>query len=341
MIYLFDRLYLESDHSIGNDADSLIAILGPTAVEAMDCDSAKYDFPNLQLDVTVDNNELANYLQNLVVKANGARTVLYTNDDNFIRILAFYCGSIFKNPTVDFVKSLILIDKTWIDTGTGYAGSRDFALRNKGFDSLDTTNIDAMIAEGLSITNKLAPTTDLRLEYVFASYLNKTLSAAQVASFKGKIREMFYDSNWQGQLIKNIAPMMITFLAKKGVDLDTFTTDTLREHLPEYFRIFDVSIYGSATCFDQVELSDWMAFLDQCTADFGWTPQQSLLDLYHNFYADKQGFIDKHCLDPANISKYYCTFDLGKTIKVNPYLWNAIAAHSDNKNYLDQFNLNV
>jgi len=136
-------------------------------------------------------------------------------------------------------------------------------------------------------------------------------------------------------------PGILTFLFKEGVDLDTFDTDTIKKYRPAYFKIFDTSLTGDPECFDKISLQDINEFLDQCNVDFGWQPTQVARDFYNNFYADKDAYIKAKCLDPAQISDYYCILDLGKTIKINPWLWYTIAREHNNLDYIDRFKFNV
>jgi hypothetical protein len=341
MIYLFDRLYLETDQYIRNDKKKMAALLGPAATAAKKCKTLQYDFGKIQLDESVADENLSAYLTGLLDNSEGQRVVVYTTDDMIIKIMAFYCSSIFSSTTPEFIKELILLDKKWIDDNPGTDGHRDFALRHKGKPKLDVTNIDRLVAEGMAIYPKLTNLGELRLEYLFAAYLNNSLSYKQRTDFEEKIKVIFYDANWIGQLVKTIMPMALTFLTKAGVDLDNFDTDTIRQHRPAYFKIFDTSIIGDPTCFDRVTLEDWMNFFNQCNADFGWEQLPSLKAFFANFYADKDGFIRSNCLDPSHISDYYCNFDLGKVIKVNPWLWYTIVREYNNPDYINRFRLNV
>lgn len=341
MIYLFDRLYLESDHYIRNDKEVLTALLGAAAVEAKTCQTLEQDFGQIQLNESVDNKDLAKYLKDLVTTANGQRVVVYTDDATLIKILAFYCSSIFKNPTADFVKSLILMDKLWIDLAPGVTGHKDFSLRHKGLDELDITGIDSLIAEGLSITPKITGVKEVRMEYTFAGYINNTLTSQQRSDLEKKMKEIFYDNAWFGDLVKTFGPEYLILAHKKGVDLDTFTIDTLRSTFPAYFKIYDVSQRGDPTCFDRVTKQDCLNFLNQAKTDFGWEYPASLSDFINSFYQDKQGFVNNNVLTAENASDYYCAMNLGKMIKANPYLWYSIAGSKDNKSYLDKFTLNV
>lgn len=341
MIYLFDRLYLESDHYIRNDKKKMTALLGESAKQAKSCGTLQYDFGQMQLDESVDNKDLAKYLTDLIKTADGDRVTVYTDDATIIKILAFYCSSIFVNPTAEFIKSLIMFDKLWIDLGPGVAGHRDSNLRHKGIDKLDITDIDALIAEGMSITPKITGFTDVRIEYTLAAYINNTLPAKQKNDFELKIKEIFYDSAWLGDLIKTFTPEYLTLAHNKGVDLDTFTTSTLKNTFPAYFKIYDTSLRGDPTCFDRVSLTDCVDFIDAAKVDFGWDYPLSHKDFLVDFYKDKMGFIRDKVLSPSSISDYFCALNLGKMVKANPYLWYAIGGSADNKAYLDQFTLNV
>ncbi len=341
MIYLFDRLYLESDHYIRNDKNSMTALLGASAVEAQQCQTLSFDFGKIQLNESVANKDLAKYLRDLLTTADGQRVVVYTDDATLIKILAFYCSSIFVNATAEFVKKLILLDKLWIDLGPGVAGHRDFALRHKGIDELDVTNIDSLIAEGMAITPKITGISEVRIEYTFAGYINNTLSSAQKSGFEAKMKEIFYDTAWFGDLIKTFGPTFLTLAHKQGVDLNTFDTDALRAAFPKYFKIFDTSMRGDPTCFDRVSEQDCLNFLDQANADLGWEAPASLRSLVVNFYKNKEQFIKDKVLTPENISEYYGALNLGQMVKANPYLWYSIGGSKDNKAYLDKFTLNV
>lgn len=341
MIYLFDRLYLESDHYIRNDKKKMTALLGASATEAKACQTLKYDFGKMQLDESVDNKDLAKYLMDLVKTADGDRVTVYTDDATLIKILALYCSSIFVNPTAEFIKSLIMIDKMWIDLGPGVAGHRDSSLRHKGIDKLDVTNIDALIAEGMAITPKITGFSDVRIEYTLAAYINNTLPAKQKSDFETKMKEIFYDSAWLGDLIKTFTPEYLTLAHNKGVDLDTFTTSTLKNTFPAYFKIYDTSLRGDATCFDRVSVDDCINFIDAAKADFGWDYPLSHKNFLIDFYKDKMGFVRNKVLSPTGMSEHYGALNLGKMVKANPYLWYSIGGAAANKSYLDQFTLNV
>lgn len=341
MIYLFDRLYLESDHYIRNDKKKMTALLGESAVEAKSCDTLHLDFGKIQLDEYVPNQELAQYLTGLVAAAEGQRVVVYTNDATLIKILAFYCSSVFENATPEFVKSLIMIDKLWIDLGPGVAGHRDFSLRHKGIDSLDITGIDQLIIEGMSITPKLTGYSELRMEYVFAAYLNGTLNAQQKQDFEQKMKDIFCKQAWFGDLVKTFGPAMLTLAHKRGADLDLISTESLQQMFPNYFKIFDTSTRGDATCFDRVTQQDCLNFLEQSNEDFGWEYPQSLKDLVTNFYASQNQFVKDKILTPENISEYFGAMQLGMMIKANPYLWYSIGSPNIDAGYLNKFKLNV
>lgn len=341
MIYLFDRLYLESDHYVRNDQKKMTALLGPIVNDAEQCKILSSDFGPIRKDLSVSNENLAAYLEGLVQEANGKRVTVFTTDDMIIKILAFYCSSIFNNPTKEFIKELIMFDKHWIDQSIGVAGHRDLALRHKGYDTLDITNIDALIDEAMAITPKLTNFSDLRLEYVYGAYLNGTLSPAARETFEQKIKTIFYDSNWLGQLVKTFSPLLLTVAAKEGIDLDTFDTNTLKNFRPEYTKIYDTAVIGDETCFDRVTLQDWLNFLNRASQDFGWNVKPSLLDFFNNFYADKMAFIREKCLDPAKFNDYFCIVDLGKSIKINPTLLYYIVREHANPSFINNFNLRL
>lgn len=341
MIYLFDRLYLASDHYIRNDQKKMTALLGPVVNDAESCSSLKYDFGPIRKDLTVANEDLAAYLEGLVTESGDMRVTVFTTDEMIIKILAFFCSSIFENPSPAFVKEMIMFDKVWLDQSAGIAGHRDAALRHKGYDVLDITNIDALIAEGMAITPKITKFNEVRLEYTFAAYLNGTLSDTAKDAFEQKIKAIFYDSNWLGDLVKTFSPLMLAVAAKEGVDLDTFTTASLKEIRPEYFKIYDTSVSGDETCFDRVTLEDWMNFLNRASEDFGWKLQPSLVAFFTNFYADKMGFIRQQCLDPEYVSEYFCLANLGKTIKINLQLWYYIAREHNNQEFMNNFSLKI
>jgi hypothetical protein len=341
MIYLFDRLYLETDKYIRNDKKKMAAILGPAATLAKECKTLPYDFGKIQLDENVSNEDLAAYLKELVITSDDQRVVVYTTDDMIIKILAFYCSSIFISPTHEFIKELILSDIHWKNENPGTDGHRDFALRHKGKPKIEISGIDNLITEGMYIQSKLENLGELRLEYLFAAYLNGSLSYEKKEAFEKKIKVIFYDSNWPGQFLKSVMPGILTFLFKDGVDLDTFYIDTIKNNRHAYFKIFDTSHTGDPECFDKISLQDINEFFDQCNADFGWQPSQVARDFYNNFYADKDAYIKAKCLDPEQISDYYCILDLGKMIKINPWLWYTIAREHNNLDYINRFKFNV
>jgi hypothetical protein len=341
MIYLFDRLYLDSDHYVRNDQKKVTVLLGPIVNDAEQCPILSSDFGPIKKDLSVENENLAAYLQGLVSEADSKRVTIFTTDDMIIKILAFYCASIFNNPTKEFIKQLIMFDKFWIDQSIGVAGHRDIALRHKGYDTLDITNIDSLIDEAMAITTKLTKFDDLRLEYMYGAYLNGTLSPAAKSAFEQKIKVIFYDSNWLGQLVKTFSPMLLTVAAKEGMDLDTFNVETLKAFRPEYTKIYDTAIIGNETCFDEVTLEDWLAYLNKASQDCGWNLKPSLVQFFTQFYADKEGFIREKCLTPAHFNDYFCIADLGKTIKINTTLLYYIVREHSNREFIDNFNLRL
>jgi hypothetical protein len=341
MIYLFDRLYLESDHYIRNDKQSMAALLGPCATQAKTCTTLEYDFNKIQLDESIADEDLAAYLKALLVTADGSRVVVYTDDDTLIKIVALYCNSVFANATPEFVKTLIAWDKTWVDNSPGFMGHRDFSLRNKGFDELDVTNIDQMVEQGLAISNKLTGMTELRLEYMLANYLNDKLSPADKTAFEQKMLAIFLDGAWSGQLVKTISPMVLTFLADDGIDLDTVTVEMIKSKRREYYDIFNKCMTADPAVIATITAEKYTAFLARCKSDFGWEPNQSYVDAYQDICTDAEAFVKKYCLTPAHMHELYVSFDLGKMTKINPYLWYHIAGTASDTGYLDQFALNV
>lgn len=341
MIYLFDRLYLTSDHYVRNDHKKMTALLGPIVDATEKCSTLSVDFGPIRRDRYLANKDMAAYLEGLVEESGELRATIFTNDDMMLKIMAFYISSVFENPTHEFIKQMIMFDKAWLDLGAGIAGHRDVALRHKGYDTLDITNIDGCIREGMSITPKLTKFNDVRIEYTYAAYLNNTLSPAAKEAFEQKVKTIFYDSNWLGQLVKTFSPMMLTVAAKEGINLDTFDTETLKAFRPEYYKIYDTSLLGDETAFDRVTLEDWLAFLNRASEDFGWRVKPSLIAFFTNFYADKMGFIREKCLNPDNISDYFCLVDLAKTIKINPHLWYYIAREHANPEFMGNFNLKL
>lgn len=341
MIYLFDRLYLESDHYIRNDKERMAALLGPCATEAKACTTLEYDFGKIQLDEEIADEQLAAYLSNLLVTADGTRVVVYTSDDMIIKILALYCNSIFNNPSAEFIKGLILWDKTWVDNSPGFMGHRDFSLRSKGVDTLDVANIDAMVTQAMAIQNKITGMGELRFEYLLASYLNDDMSPVARDAFEQKMKVIFIDGAWSGQLVKTISPMVLTFLADDGVDLDNFTITSIKTARRPYYTIFDKCLSANADSIATITPAQYTTFLAQCKADFGWEPTQSYIDAYQAICTDLTAFVKKYCLTPEFMSDLYMSFDLGKMTKINPYLWYHIAGEHDNSDYLTKFKTNV
>ena len=337
MIYLFDRLYLESDYYIRNDDTRMTALLGPSADQARNDPILRSDFGDIQLDSTVSNDKLAEYLEQLVATANGQRVTVYTTDEMIIKILAFFCSSIFNNVDKAFIKELILLDKMWIDQSAGYMGHRDFALRHKGNLSLNIDNIDAIIDEAVEITPKITNYSSLRIEYLYASYLNNTLRPSLKDYLENTVKLVFYDANWLGPLVRTFSPLFLTIAAKEGIDLDTFEVSDLKSNRPEYYKIFDNGVLGDSTCFDRVDLDDWLSFLSKASSDFGWDVKPNVYEFFTSFYADKHGFIMDSCLNPNNVFKWYCLVDCGKTIKINPHLWYYIAREHTNSDFLNKF----
>jgi hypothetical protein len=193
----------------------------------------------------------------------------------------------------------------------------------------------------MSITPKLTGFREVRIEYTLAGYINNTLSAEQRSDFETKMKEIFYDNAWFGDLVKTFGPQLLTVAHKKGMNLDAFNIDTLRSMLPAYFKIFDTSQRGDPTCFDRVEQQDCVNFIDQAKADFGWNHDSSLKDFIVNFYQDKQQFVIDKVLTAENADEYYCAMNLGKMVKANPYLWYSIAGSKNDSSYLDKFRINV
>lgn len=339
MIYLFDRLYIESDHYIRNDQKKMTVLLGSVINDAEKCLTLSADFGPIRMDSSVDNDKLAEYLEGLVEESGEMRATIFTDDDTMIKIIAFVYSSILENPTAEFIKEMIMMDKVWIDQSAGVHGHRDVALRHKGYDVLDVTNIDSLIAEAMDITPKVTKFSDVRIEFMYASYLNNTLSPAARDAFEQKVKTISYDSLWLGQLVKTFLPLMITTLAKEGMNLDTFTLEEFKSYRPEYFKIWDTSIIGDDTCFDRVTLNDWLAYIERAQQDFGWPVKTEHTDLFKMLYADKMQFIRDYCLDPEKTKVYFCFLDLGKTIKINPQLWWYIAREHDNIEFLNNFNL--
>lgn len=337
MIYLFDRLYLDSDHYIRNDKKKMTAILGPAADLAKDDPILQSDFGEIQLDSSVLNEDLASYLEGLVVAAEGKRVTIFTTNEMIIKILAFYCSSIFNTVDRDFIKSLILFDKVWIDQSAGVMGHRDFSLRHKGTVVLDITNIDSIIDEAIAITPKITNYSSLRMEYLYASYLTNTLPSHLKEYLESTVKTVFYDANWLGPLVRTFSPMALTIAHKEGIDLDTFETSDLKSNRPEYYKIFDTAVVGDSTCFDRVELSDWTSFLSKAAADFGWDIKPNVNEFFTKFYENKHEFIMDNCLNPNNVFKWYCLVDCGKTMKINPHLWYFIAREQNNNSLLDKF----
>lgn len=341
MIYLFDRLYIDSDHYVRNDQKKVTALLGPIVNDAETCSTLSSDFGPIKMDLTVDNDKLAEYLEKLVEDAKGMRVTIFTDDDTMIKIIAFVYASVLANPTHSFIKEMILMDKVWHDQSAGVHGHRDVALRHKGYDQLDVTNIDALITEAMSITPKVTKFTDLRIEFMYAAYLNGTLGQTNRDAFEQKVKEISYDSLWLGQLVKTFLPLMLPVLAKEGMNLDTFTFEQFKSYRPEYFKIWDTSIIGDDTCFDRVTLDDWLAYLDKAKKDFGWPVKPEHVEFFRLLYADKMQFIRDYCLDPEKTKVYFCFLDLGKTIKINPQLWWYIAREHENTEFMNNFNFNL
>lgn len=341
MIYLFDRLYLELDHYIRNDKKKMTALLGPSADLARNDPILQSDFGSIQLDSAVLDEDLASYLEGLVVTADGKRVTIFTTNEMMIKILAFYCSSIFNTVDKDFIKSLIIFDKMWIDQSAGVMGHRDSSLRHKGTATLDITNIDSIIEEAISITPKITNYSSLRMEYLYASYLNNTLPLHLTDYLENIVKVVFYDANWLGPLVKTFSPMALTIAHKEGIDLDNFEISDLKSNRPEYYKIYDTAIVGDSTCFDRVELSDWEAFLAKASADFGWDVKPNVHEFFTKFYANKHDFIMDNCLNPDKVFDWYCLVDLGKTIKINPHLWYYIAREKNNNLLLNKFLLKV
>lgn len=341
MIYLFDRLYLASDHYIRNDKDQMTVLLGPSAVEARKCKTLAFDFGKIKLDDQVDNDQLHNYFHKLINDANGSRVVVYTDDCTLIKILAYYCASVFKNPTAAFVKELVLIDKLWIDMAPGLI-NLDFSYRHKGYDQLDTSKIDQCIAEGMSIMPRLTNLPDIRLEYAFAGYLNGSLAESQKTVLENKLMQIFCRTFWLGDDIETYAPCYLTLAHKKGLDLDNFTLPDLKQKLSTYSKIFDIAINGDAECFAKTSVQDHLDFINQADQDFDCiTYPQDIRSVYVDFYNNKKEFIKQHILTPENSDQYYAAFNRYNLVKTNPYLWYSIAGSHDNKNHIDKFWLNV
>jgi hypothetical protein len=128
--------------------------------------------------------------------------------------------------------------------------------------------------------------------------------------------------------------------AKEGIDLNTFTIEDLKAIRPEYFKIYDTAIIGDSTCFDRVELNDWLAFFASAEADFGWMVDPKIIEFFTLFYENKTEFILDNCLNPDNAFKWHCLFDQSKSIKINPQLWFHIAGEHANSEFIEKFAMN-
>lgn len=340
MIYLFNRLYIESDHYIRNDQKKMTALLGQVVNDAKTCSTLTSDFGPIKMDLSVDNDKLAKYLEGLVEDAKNTRVTIFTDDDTMIKILAFVYSSIFKNPTREFIKEIILMDKFWHDQNVGFSGHRDVALRHTGYDTLDITNIDSLIDEAMSIVPKITKFTDFRIEFVYAAYLNRTLSQEHINLFKQKVKAIVYDSLWL-KTVLNIS-YLLTPLAKEGMNLDTFTVEEFKSYRPEYFKIWDTSLTGDATCFDRLTLDDWFAYHDRVKKDFGYVWPEEDINLAKALYSDNMQFIQDYCLDPEKTkASTFCLLNLEKMIKTNPHLWLYIAREHKNTTFMNNFIFNL
>ena len=341
MIYLFERLYLDSDYYIRNDKTKMAALLGRSAVEAKQCKTLKYDFGKLQLDEKVENKDLAKYLTDLITTADGQRVTVYTDHATLIKILAFYCSSVFQNPTPAFVKKLIALDQLWIETNPGLSNP-DFSYRYKQGDKFDIDHIDSLINEGMSITPKLTNLTDVRIEYALGAYINGSLSATQRELLEDKMLQMFCRAFWLGDHIKTYGPTYLTLAHNQGLDLDNFTLNELTRTMSNYSKIFNIGIDGSVEAFNKTTAQDHLEFMLQADRDFSckaYPPE--IRELYINFYKNKKEFVKKYVLTPENSAKYYAAFCSYTLSKANPYLWYNVAGEAANQEYIDNFKLNV
>jgi hypothetical protein len=176
---------------------------------------------------------------------------------------------------------------------------------------------------------------------LLASYLNGTLDQQASDGFEEKMEAIFIDGAWSGQLVKTISPMVLTFLADDGIDLDTVTVEMIKQKRGAYYQIFDKCLTANPATIATITPAKYKAFLDQCKADFGWEPNQSHVDAYQEICTDIKAFVKKYCLTPEHMNELYVSFDLGKMTKVNPYLWYHIAGQYANTEYLTQFKTNV
>lgn len=341
MIYLFERVYIASDHNIRNDRKKMTVLLGPCATEAKNCNTLSYDFGQLQLDEHVENKDLAQYLTDLKTTGQGKRIQIFTDDATLIKILAFYCSSVFENADHAFVKKLIMMDKMWIEMDPNRS-PLSLSSRRKGTDKLDTANIDQLISEGMAILPKLTNLVDVRLEYALGAYINRTLPFDQQLLLENKMISFVSHSLWMGDLIDSFGTTYLTLAQRRGMNLDQFTLSQLKNLLPAYSKIFNVAIEGNVDAFKQVTAQDYINFFKQANADYGCNVfPKEFENMYTEFLRNPRQFVIDNVLTVENSSKHYaaiCTYGSGK---INPWLWYSIAGSKADKEYINKFRLNV
>jgi len=340
MIYLFNRLYLSSDQYVRNDKKKITALLGPVAAEAKKCSTLKYDFNKIQLDEHVPNHELAKYLTDLTATANGTRVNIFTDDANLIKILAFVCASFFKNANREFIKELILLDKLWIES-TNETDRQDFSWYNKTVRSLSLNQIDLLIDQGIAILPRLSLPIDMRMEYTYASYLNGCLPHEQKLLFEKKIQSKIDDALWIGDQIKSFGPSYLTIAHKKGLNLNSFTLQELKNIMKSYTKILDAGFRGNVDTYNQISLKDINDYIDTVNQDYKDSLSPQIKEIFTEYYSDKNKFIKNRFLNSAEFNKHYDLIYSLNLEDVNPYLWYKIASSMTDQDFLNKFVLNV
>lgn len=342
MIYLFDRLYLDTDQYIKNDKSAMAVLLGKIATDAKNDAALTYDFAKVQCDESVQDNDLASYLSNLLANSDGRKVVIYTDSDMLLRILAFYCASVFENPSNDFIKKLILSDISYFEHNPIYHHHRDVNLRHLGFPTISKSNLDSIIEQATCIEPKLTAFNEIRVEYTFGAYLNGSLPYSQKEILENKMDAFVCATWWLGDQYKDIWPMYLTLAHKNGLDLDNFTINELIENLHNYSKIFNRGMKGTPEIYNSLTLADQLNFIKQYENDFKINVPQYWKDLLTtHLYKDRKKFIKEFVLNGNNSGKFFAAMSMRVMEKANPFLWYAIAGNSDNQEFMQNFVLNL